>query len=385
MMITLLFWLALVTLLLMAAGTIEAVLGNRSLVDLSNVPPMTGETVPRVSIIIPARNEARNIATALQSVLHLDYPDYEVCVINDRSTDNTREILDTMAQQEPRLHVVHMTDLPDGWLGKNHAAYCGAQHATGDYLLFTDADVVFAPTALSRAMNYALAHQLDHLAVAPTIKMPGVLLNMFAVGFVIFFGQYAKPWKARDPKSKRHIGIGAFNLVRAEAYRAAGTHQAIALRPDDDMKLGKLLKKAGFRQDILIGGNLLTVEWYGSVGELVRGLEKNSFAGLEYRFSLLVAATAGQVVFLLWPYLGVFVTQGATQLLNAGIVALISLISWHSARANHLKPWAWLGFPLAAVMFLFIIWRATVLTLVRGGIQWRDTHYPLAALKANQV
>ena len=380
-----LFWLAVVTLLLVLATTIEFALGNRSLSRLQNLPPFTGDNAPKVSVIVAARNEARKIEQGLQSVLAQDYPNLEFIVVDDRSTDETGRILDHMAGQDTRLHIVQVTDLPDGWLGKTHAMHVGAERATGELLLFTDADVVMECSVVSRAVGHLLREKLDHLAIAPQPQMPGMLLSMFGGAFALFFGLYAKPWKARDPNSSRHIGIGAFNLVRAEAYRAVGGHRPIAMRPDDDMKLGKVIKKHGFHQDMLLSGGLITVEWYSSVGELIRGLEKNSFAGVEYNLAALVAGCGAQLAVFIWPVVALAFTRGATWWLNLGIVGLLAILYVDIANCHGSKRWHCVGFPIAALLFQYILWRATLKTLWNNGIDWRGTHYSLQELKANKV
>ncbi len=244
-----LFYLAIVTLLFFVALSLQLALGRRHRRDLRDIPPP--DAFPLVSIIIPARNEERNLREALQSVLTQDYPNREIIVVDDRSTDRTGAILEEMTARQSGLKLLRVTRLPQGWLGKNHALHLGAAEARGEYLLFTDADVVMAPSALARAVGYMRKEGLDQLAVGPVVTMRGQVLNCFAGAFMVFFTLYARPWKVRDPKSSSHIGIGAFNLVRSEAYRAVGGHEAIAMRPDDDMKLGKLIKKKGFLQDLL--------------------------------------------------------------------------------------------------------------------------------------
>ncbi len=204
-------------------------------------------------------------------------------VVNDRSEDQTGDILDEMSTADSRLEILHLQDLPEGWLGKNHALWQGSLKATGELLLFTDADVVMTPDTLTRAVSYFQAEQLDHLAATPEARMPSLFLNMFGVTFGFFFGIFTRPWKVSDPKSHCHIGIGAFNLVKAESYLQAGGHKTIALRPDDDLKLGKILKQQGSRQQLIYGAGLISVEWYASIRELVLGLEKNVFAGTDYR------------------------------------------------------------------------------------------------------
>ncbi|HEY4587862.1 MAG TPA: glycosyltransferase family 2 protein, partial [Thermoanaerobaculia bacterium] len=251
-MTSFLFVLALATLLAHVATAVQVYRGVRSIRALRDLPPLAGP-LPRVSIIIPARNEERNLEEALRSVLALDYDNLEIDVVDDRSTDRTGEILDRMAAADPRLRIVHVRELPPGWLGKNHALWLGAGKATGEFLLFTDADVVLAPATLRRAVGAMVADGLDHLTAAPEIARPGVLFEMFVGAFSLFFTLYTRPWKVKDPESPSHVGVGAFNLVRAAAYRAAGGHPAIAMRPDDDLKLGKLLKKKGFHQEFVFG------------------------------------------------------------------------------------------------------------------------------------
>ncbi len=379
-----LFVLALATFLLHVATAIEIRRGNRSIRFLKDLPPLAGP-LPRVSILIPARNEERNLEEALRSVLALDYDNLEIDVVDDRSTDRTGEILDRMARTDPRLRVVHVRELPPGWLGKNHALWLGAGSATGEFLLFTDADVVLAPSALRRAVGAMVADRLDHLTASPEIARPSALFEMFIGAFALFFALFTKPWKAKDPQSPHHVGIGAFNLVRASAYRAAGGHQAIAMRPDDDLKLGKLLKKNGFRPEFVFGQGALRVEWYASVRELIQGLMKNAFSGVDYRVSVVVVATVAQLATWVWPFLALVLTSGPTRWLNLASVLVLLGLCWINAPLAGVRRWHGVGFPLATLLFLYIVWRAMLLTLWNGGIDWRGTHYPLAELKANKV
>ena len=379
------FWLAVVTLLAVLATAVEFAIGNRSLSHLGNIAPFQDRQPPKVSVVVAARNEARKIEAALRSLLTQDYPNLEFIVVDDRSTDETGAILDRLANKDPRIYVVHIMELPKDWLGKNHAQHFGAERATGDLILFTDADVVMERSVISRAVTYLHREEIDHLAITPHLQMPGLLLGMFGGAFALFFGLYAKPWKARDPKSPRHIGIGAFNLVRAEAYRAIGGHRAIAMRPDDDMKLGKLLKKHGFHQDLVRSDGLITVEWYSSVRELIRGLEKNTFAGVEYNLAIVVASSLAQLVVFVWPLVALILTHGATWWLNLAIVSALAILYIDNAHCHGAKRWHCVGFPVTAILFQYIIWRATLKTLMNNGIDWRGTHYSLKELKANKV
>ncbi len=210
---------------------------------------------PKVSIIVPACNEAADIEATLARLLALEYDNYEVIAVDDRSTDQTGEIMERIASAASpgRLKVIRITDLPAGWMGKPHAMWSASNRASGDWLLFTDADVLFKPDALRRALAYAESERADHLVLFPRMimKRPGekMMIAFFQTLFV--FGH--RPWKVADPKTKDHIGVGAFNMIRRTVYEALGTYQALRFDVLDDMKLGKVVKNAGYAQRNVFG------------------------------------------------------------------------------------------------------------------------------------
>ena len=376
--------LAGLTILAYLRAAVEIWIGKSRLVRLAEVAPIAAADAPPVSIVIPACNEEKKLEEALRSVLGQAYPRLEVIPVNDRSTDRTGAILDRLAQQNPGMKPLQITELPAGWLGKNHALHAGASRATGDWILFADADVLMDPTAVSRALRYATEHELDHLAVAPLAKVHGFLSNVFLGGFALMFSMHARPWRVRDPRTKEYIGIGAFNLLRAGVYRSIGGHSAIALRPDDDLKLGKLIKQSGFRSDFALGAELLQVDWYNSFSELRSGLMKNFFSVFQYDPKLATLACVLQIVVFVWPPVAMLVTNGAPAYLNAVAVVL----SWAAFAANSgivkIRPWWGVTLPLAGVLTAYLIARATVLTLQSGGIEWRGTRYSLDELRENR-
>jgi glycosyltransferase involved in cell wall biosynthesis len=377
--------LAVLTLFFFVVLSLESGFGSLAIPRLRMLPAVDGR-LPAVSIIIAARDEAAKIESALRSVLSVDYPDFEVLVINDRSTDATSEILGRMAQSNAHLRVIAIDELPAGWLGKNHALHVAANQARGELLLFTDADIVYEPTSLRRAVGYLLREQLDHLAITPEIHAGSVPVGMFIAAFGIFFWIYARPWRARNRSVRDHVGIGAFNLVRTDVYRRSGGHQPIRMRPDDDMMLGKLIKRNGGRQAIAFGRGMLRVEWYSSIPEAIEGLEKNSFTGMNYSLPLLALATTVQVAFYVWPFVALFATHGWVRAVNAAIVAIILLTVGVMCRVSGLgSPLYAMGFPLATILFVLTLWRASLKATVTGGIRWRETFYPLDELRANKM
>jgi hypothetical protein len=373
--------IASLTLLAWIGVLIECAVGVRTIRSVEDLEPLE-DPLPVVSIIVAARNEAPSIETAVESMLAMDYPHLQVVVVDDRSTDGTGAALDRLAARHPGLTVLHNDTLPSGWLGKVHALQLGAQEARGEFLLFTDADIHFGPVALRRAMRYVDERNLDHLAIAPEARVPGYWGGAFFSFFALAFSQFVRPWRARNPRSKAHIGIGAFNLVRAEAYRAIGGHQGVRLNPDDDVKLGRALKRAGYRQDMLFAHEDVRVDWYGSVGEMVRGLEKNSFAAMNYSLPAVLGACAAGMTANVWPWLALLATRGLVWWLNLAVVAVMAAVWLVGGAAPGAKFRYFPALPVTASLFFYTILRSAAVTLRQGGVRWRDTFYPLEELRA---
>ncbi len=353
----------------------------RGLRFLRDIPPAMGDRLPAVSIVIAARDEAAGVEHTVRSLLAQDYPQLSIVAVNDRSTDGTDAILDRLAATDPRLTAVHLAELPPGWLGKNRAHSVGAARAEGEFLLFTDGDVLFAPDALRRAIGLALHERLDLLAAAPEIHARGALLRAVVAAFTFYFALAIPPWRVRDPRRREAIGIGAFNLVRADTYRAAGGHAAFAMRPDDDLALARALKRAGARSAVLSGIGVVAVEWYPGVRALVDGLQKNIFSGFDFSASRALAAVAAILSGNVLPFVAPFVTPSPARWIFAAAAALLVIQVGAAARGAGL-PWrSGLLFPAAALVWAWIVLRGTIVPLARGEIEWRGTRYPLEELR----
>lgn len=349
---------------------------------LREQPAVDPGRAPAASVCVAARNEAENVEAGVRSMAEQAYPDLEVVAVDDRSEDATGEILERLSGEYERLRVLHVEELPAGWVGKSHALHRAAAVARGDLLLFTDADVVLEPEALARAVGYLRRRGLDHLAAAPEIEMPGPVLRAFAVAFAVCFFQSERPARARDPESERHVGIGAFNLVRRDAYRAAGGHRAVALRPDDDMRLAEALKRAGASADLVVGTGALRVPWYDSLREAVRGLSRSAFAHLDYSPAAAAGAFAAVLVLNVWPWPAAALTAGPARWLNLVCVIVTAGLFLGASRYSSARPWEVLLWPVMGLVFAWILLRSTAGTLLRGGIEWRGTFYPLETLRA---
>jgi glycosyltransferase involved in cell wall biosynthesis len=348
-------------------------------------PPAPDRECPRVSILFAARDEEEKLPTALATLMEIDYPDLEVVAVDDRSQDKTGQILDQFAKTHPRLRVVHVGSLPGGWLGKPHGLQKAYEASSSEWLLFTDADVRFKPDVLRRSISLVKAHNLDHLTLLGEVEMVGfwekVLITFFGLGFHLA----ANPSQVSNPRSSRYVGVGAFQLLHRSAYEASGTHRRLAMEVVDDMKLGKIVKEAGFRSGCAVTEDSVTVRWHAGLGNLVRGVTKNFFAGAGYDLRIVAAQLAGLGMMNILPFAGVVFGHGWIRALSA--IAVIIALSFHVGVAcvMRVSPLYALTHPLGAALFFYMLLRSTVVTLWQGGIVWRDTFYPLEDLKRGVV
>jgi cellulose synthase/poly-beta-1,6-N-acetylglucosamine synthase-like glycosyltransferase len=345
---------------------------------------------PLVSVIIAAKEEEASIAETVKHLLHQTYPRLEIIAVNDRSQDETGRRLDELRkwsegkeQVNIPLTVIHVTTLPDGWLGKNHALYQGFLQARGQYLLFTDADVLFQPHAITDAVHYMKAAEADHLTLTPQIVVNSFWLSAFVHYFFFTFSLYIRPWRANiDSQHKHGMGVGAFNMITRQGYKRIGTHKAFAFRPDDDLQLGMRVKQAGLRQRLASAPMHLAVEWYKSLKEAVHGLEKNIFSGFQYRVSVAAAGVAGQFLLFLFPFIAIFIAGGwAAWVFAISIITMLAvyILLIHSLIGKIGKEL--LVFPVTVCILSYVVVRSVWLTLRQGGIHWRGTFYVLDQLK----
>jgi glycosyltransferase involved in cell wall biosynthesis len=384
---------------------VDAALGMPSVADVSRPEwdrnPVLPAGNPRVSIIVPARNEEDIMEQALRTLLALDYDNYEVIAVNDRSDDSTGEIMERVARsQNPHfsqssreighpdfrtLRVIHHRELPAGWMGKTHAMWTAATLATGDWLLFTDADVLFKPDSLRRALAYAESVPADHLVLFPRMimKRPGEFMMIAFFQTMFMFGH--RPWKVADPTTDDHMGVGAFNLVRRRVYEAVGTYEALRMEVLDDMKLGKVVKKAGFAQRNVFGADLISIRWaHGAMG-VVENLTKNFFAVLSFQAWRTVLSAFGLAFLNFGPFLGVFLAHGWARAPYAVALGSILLIYFGMSWRSAVPPYYFLLHPVSTALFIYTLLRSMILTLWNDGIVWRGTKYPLDELRKGMV
>ncbi len=337
---------------------------------------------PRVSIIVPARNEEANIASCVTSLLSQSYPNYEVVAVNDCSEDRTGPILDELARTHPRLKVVHGQPLPEGWMGKAHTLYQGYREAQGDWLLFTDADTHHSPPLLSMAMEAILPTSFSFATLISKTRhpSPGTYLVELAVNAYIFL--VSDPRNVMNPKSRQSLVNGQYILFTREAYEAVGTHEAIRNYSIDDVALGFLTKMKGFIPLVMISGQAdLKVTHHHSFVSAVRGWSSNLVRGLWTALgpargsALLIVLTIGLSFFWLVPWLTWLdglekqnpaqAWVGFSQIIAGFAILGLMKGKWFRAFLDLLLM------PFSFLLFIGMVFTGLTIALFQGGSSWK--------------
>jgi glycosyltransferase involved in cell wall biosynthesis len=351
-----------------------------------NAPPPP-EVLPRVSIVLAALNEEATIEPAMRSLLALEYPNLEIIAVDDRSTDRTGEILERLAAAHPgKLRVIHLDTLPDGWLGKCNALQHGSRAATGEWLLFTDADVIFAPKAILHSVSFATALGAGHFVLYPWMlwkdPVEASLLALFSMSLTVAF----QTWRVESRSLRAFIGIGAFNMIRRDLYESFGGHSPLRLEVGDDIKLGYLAKKHGAKSVAVNSGGEVRVKWREGTRDTIRGLERSGFAGVNFNWTMIVLGVLFFTGIMVAPYVLPLLTDSAlVHWLSVYSIVLILLAYASGHDAGGLPRWTGLLHPVACLLYSWAIFRSGVVTTRRGGLSWRGTFYSIDELKRGSV
>ena len=356
-----------------------------SLKNVQSLPSISldrEKSYPRLSVIIAARNEAETIENALKSVLAQNYPNLEIILVNDRSNDGTDKILQKLAEKDPRVLIHHVEELPPGWLGKVNAMQQGFGRSTGVWLLFTDADVHFQEESLDRIIDVAERSSIDYLCVVPEVQARQSLLKaLYTVSLSGFF-LTTRIWEVKNQNS--FVGVGACGLVRRSLLSQSPGLPWLKMEVVDDLALAQLAWQVEGKLDVYWGRECLGVEWYPSMGELIRGLEKNLFAGAQYQYWRALLGIIGILFVAVAPWLSIF---SGNWLLSLTAVGAFSgyWLAWISGdKAQRVR---WLERLISPLLLFVIAWalaRSTYITWRQGGIKWRETFYSIAALRRGQ-
>jgi cellulose synthase/poly-beta-1,6-N-acetylglucosamine synthase-like glycosyltransferase len=378
-------WLLGAVALLWIAEAIDIAIGVPSIPSLADAAPLSDSQCPTISILFAGRDEAVKLPNALDTLLTLDYPRYEVVAVDDRSEDATGTILDKAAQKDSRLKAVRVDSLPAGWLGKPHALQKAYEASSSEWIVFTDADVHFAPDLLRRAIALAEAKDWEHMTLLGRVKMftVGEKIAMTFFGLALMLG--TRPWKTSDPGSRFYTGVGAFQMIQRSAYEKMGTHRRLAMEVVDDMKLGKLVKEAGIRSGVAKAGDAVSVHWHAGVGNIIRGTTKNFFATSGFKLWLTSLHILGLLLMFVVPVAALPFVHGWARAFAVIAIVLPLIAEIGVAIEFESQPLYALTYPIGALIFVWMILRSMIVTLWQGGIVWRGTFYPLEELKRGVV
>lgn len=342
------------------------------------------EELPKLSIVIAACNEEDKIQHALTLLLDSDYPSIEFIIVNDRSTDKTGDVINSFAAIDERVKAIHITDLPKGWLGKVNALSKGVEHAQGEWILFSDADVHFKKDALIKAVSYIVKKQRDHLVIIPEVRTSSFFYETSLIAFLIMYFTIVRADKLEKKNTKTFAGAGAFNLVRKQYFEKTEGFEWLKMEVVDDVGLGKMLSLSGAKSSILLSENDISIDWYPSLGEMIKGFEKNSFSATKYSATLAIIAFLIGIMLSLTPTLALIHCALYIKLIGIMLYALIFLSALFQNRQFGIKLFPAIFLQFGQLIMCYTLLRSTIMVLKRGGIVWRGTKYSIKELKKGQ-
>lgn len=360
---------------------------------LTTLVPADGQTPPaqppKVSVLVAAKDEEANIGSCATTFLDQNYPDYELIIIDDRSSDRTSEILRSIQATDPngaKLHPLSVKELPPGWAGKNNAMRLGIESAQGEWYLLSDADCrQTCQTTISAVMNYALKHRVDLLSVLPVLDTQTVWEKIIqpVAGAVLIF--WFNPVRVNNPASKVAYANGAFILIRKDVYEKLGGHAAVRHQLNEDLHMAKLAKQKGFSLRVVQNDGLYLTRMYRNFHETWRGWSRIFYGCFGTVRQLLISAAFMTIISLLpWVSLAIsgiavawaaaghwtnlWYVSVATVLAQLSVLVRFYLISKSDVR--YVITW-----PIGAALCIGMLFSAILKTLGWTGTAWRGTVY----------
>jgi glycosyltransferase involved in cell wall biosynthesis len=332
---------------------------------------------PRISVLIPARDEERTIARTVRALLAQTYDALEIIVVNDRSTDATAEVLDSI--RDERLRVVQGVEPPEGWLGKPWALHEASLEATGQWLLFVDADIVYAPGAIAAAMAYVERRGVAMISLLPRIEMRGFWEHLAMPNLATMVFSVMPLWLANRSRLRLlAAGGGPGNLVKRTAYDSAGGHEALKNAVIDDVALARLIRGDGNRTEMVVASDLVSVRMYDGLRETVDGFTKNAFSVFGRSYAALACIIAYTLIVHVVPY-ALALTGDRIALVAVCALTLTRIILFAALRYR--LDNAVLGDVPMVLLWVFIFLRSAWITGVRGELRWRGRRYDAAKTK----
>lgn len=377
-----LLWFALFVWLLMAGIVVV------SYVKIPFIRPHRGASIkdlPLISIILPAKDEEENIGACLQSLVNQDYHNFEIIVVDDRSTDRTLEIAKKFATSDPRIKVFHISDLPKGWTGKNHAISCGIPHAKGELLLFIDADTEHDPNCVTASVAHFEKNDLDAMSLEPYFAWTGFFQKLAFSVFTLITACLFPIFMVNRKGSNLALSNGQYILIKKDVYKKIGGHERIKGRILEDLALIENLKAGGFHYNLAVGTSVVTVKMYKDIASFWQGWSRILFLALKSNylaaFLLYLVATVISIFPFVIPIIAIGTVIMGLPLINSILildVVLLGIIIVTTGFVNmifRLNPFYSLLHPLAIMAGMAIMGNSIWMALHKKEITWKGTTY----------
>ncbi len=377
-------FLVLVELIHLNIILIQTLRGEKKLDDyISSASPHFS---PLVSVIVPAKDEAETIEDTVRSILESEYDRIELILVNDRSLDQTQEIMESRAREDARVSVVAVNELPSGWTGKTHALYEGARRAKGDLLLFTDADTVLDGRTIAKAVRYFSDHDADMLSLLPQFIERGFVENAVYPHLALGFSSMYPLSRVNDPREKAALASGCFIMITRRAYEKVGTWKRFRLEITEDVALSKAVKASGLKLGVIRGGDLVRTKPFGRLTDVCKFWTRTFYGGLEKSIPKILRLTANYVVltvlFGFFLLAAVLMLLGYTSSANTALFVLSTLgmtgvvIPYGFIVKQERGHWLYgLTAPLGMAISAGVAFAALFAVISGKGIQWRGSVY----------
>ncbi len=355
--------------------------------SLQRIRPARGAShghLPRVSVIVPARDEEANIIACLESLLSQDHTDIEVIVVDDGSSDRTADLVTRMSRQDYRVRLVRLGDLPAGWTGKCNAAYQGVVkgHPRGEWLLFTDADTLHESQSISAPLQVALDRNLDFVSLIPHLEARSFWERLMQPTMAALIAMFQKPARVNDPRLPDIFANGQYILVRKATYDRVGGHAAVAGKVLEDVELAKAVSASGGRVFLALGRDLFSTRMYTNLHSLIEGWAKNFYMILGSKLPRVILAVSAGFMLGIWP--AIFgLTAAGSLLLDLrpwpqtylwAMVGVYVLVLIFQIVLRHLNRWYPRYAPLAPLGSLlagYVLLHSARLHRTGSGVRWK--------------
>ncbi len=347
----------------------------------------TRTLLPRISIVVPARNEEKNISNCLRHLINQTYANYEIVVVDDRSTDRTPEIIEDIKRSSKiSIKNIRIEKLPPGWTGKNHAVFAGSKLAQGEWFLFTDADTTHAPESLETALAFSTENNIDFLTLAPEVESKSFWEETIQPLAVASLALWFDPEKINNPQSRVTLANGQFIFVKKDVYEQVGGNEAVKTEVIEDVELAKKVRAAGFIVKFLNGTRLYSTRMYTSLNEIKTGwtrifthlFNKNIPAILHKIFLFLFFSLLPFAAFFFEVYLRIALSENFSPSLfwlSLSLCFWIILVRFFGNKAVKANPWYAFLHPLGSLVMVWILSACVMRILLNQKSLWKGQSY----------